>query len=42
MTQPDMQFSYLNDSDNISEAALQEVSIDEHAEGEAGTAVAVY
>lgn len=34
--------SYLNDSDDVSETALQEVSVDEHAEGEAGTTVAVY
>lgn len=34
--------SYLNDSDNVSETALQEVSIDEHPKGEAGATVAVY
>lgn len=34
--------AHLNDSDDVSEAALQEVSVDEHAESEAGTAVAVY
>lgn len=32
----------LNDSDNISETALQEVSIDEHPKGETGTTVAIY
>lgn len=32
---------HLNDSDNIGEAALQVVSIDEHAKGKAGAFVAV-
>lgn len=34
--------SYLNDSNHISETAFEEVSIDKHSEGKAGTAVAVY
>lgn len=34
-------FSYLNDSDNVSEASFQEVPINEHAKGETGTTVAI-
>lgn len=35
-------FPYLNDSDYIGEAALQVVSIDEHAKGKAGAFVTIY
>lgn len=35
-------FPHLDDPDNIGEAALQVVTIDEHAKGEAGAFVAVY
>lgn len=34
-------FPHLNDPDNIGEAALQVVPIDEHAKGKAGAFVAV-
>lgn len=34
-------FPHLNDPDNIGEAALQVVTIDEHAKGKAGAFVAV-
>lgn len=34
-------FSYLNDSDDVSEASFQEVAVNEHAKGETGAAVAI-
>lgn len=36
------QSSYLNDSNDVSETALQEMSVNKHSESEAGTAVAIY
>lgn len=38
----DGRVAHLNDSDNIGEAALQVVSIDDHAKGKAGAFVTVY
>lgn len=35
-------YPHLNDPDNIGEAALQVVPVDEHAKGKAGAFVAVY
>lgn len=35
-------FSYLNDSYNIGETALQVMSINEHAKGKAGTSMTIY
>lgn len=34
-------FSYLNDSNDVSEASFQEVAVNEHAKGETGAAVAI-
>lgn len=41
-TKVSCRFSYLNDSNNVSETALQVAPVDEHAKREAGSTVTVY